>query len=134
MEMPHSLFSQNLQPNFYFKLAEQLRSLGITNIRYIMGPVEKELNIDDYFLGEDIEYPNNLNKLVSLLTEAKLFIGNDSGVSHLAAALGTPTIALYKSTDPEIWGVIGKKVMHIKTNNLKNVFAAINRSINKLFV
>ena len=126
--------AKNQQPYFYLKLAGRLRSMGITNIRYIMGPVEKELNIDDFFLGEAIEYSNDLNSLVSILQPARLYIGNDSGVSHLAAALGTPTIALYKTTDPKIWGVIGKKVMHIKTDNIKNVFAAINRSINKLLV
>lgn len=39
--------------------------------------------------------------------EAALCIGNDSGVSHLAAALGIPTLAFFKVTAPEIWRPLG---------------------------
>jgi heptosyltransferase-2 len=41
-----------------------------------------------------------LRELMGLCAQAGLVIGNDSGVVHLAAALGTPTIGLYGSTDP----------------------------------
>jgi ADP-heptose:LPS heptosyltransferase len=51
--------------------------------------------------------------LAELLLYSSLYIGNDSGVSHLAGFVGTPTIALYKTTDPGIWGVLGKNVAHI---------------------
>ena len=36
-------------------------------------------------------------------------VGNDSGITHLAAALGAPVIALYGPTDPAVWGPRGKK-------------------------
>jgi Glycosyltransferase family 9 (heptosyltransferase) len=42
--------------------------------------------------------------LGSFLSHARLFVGNDSGVSHLAAAVGAPTLALFGPTDPAIWG------------------------------
>ena len=37
-------------------------------------------------------------------------IGNDSGMTHLAAAAGTPAIALFGPTDPAVWGPRGKDV------------------------
>jgi ADP-heptose:LPS heptosyltransferase len=48
--------------------------------------------------------------LAAILSQCSLFIGNDSGITHLAAALGVPTIALFGPTDPYIWGPRGKKV------------------------
>ena len=41
-----------------------------------------------------------LAELAGLLAAAGVFVGNDSGPAHLAAALGTPTVALFGPTDP----------------------------------
>jgi heptosyltransferase III len=38
------------------------------------------------------------------LAHARVFIGPDTSVTHLAAASGCPTVALYGPTDPRIWG------------------------------
>jgi ADP-heptose:LPS heptosyltransferase len=35
------------------------------------------------------------------------FVGNDSGVSHLAAAAGAPGVAIFGPTDPDRWRPIG---------------------------
>ncbi len=47
--------------------------------------------------------PPGLLELAGLLESAALFVGNDSGPGHLAAALGTPTLVLFGPTDPGIW-------------------------------
>ncbi|HUK63202.1 MAG TPA: glycosyltransferase family 9 protein, partial [Dongiaceae bacterium] len=39
-----------------------------------------------------------------LLSRAALYVGPDTAVTHMAAALGVPTIALYGPTDPVKWG------------------------------
>jgi ADP-heptose:LPS heptosyltransferase len=39
-----------------------------------------------------------------------LYVGNDSGITHLAAAVGTPVLALFGPTDPKIWGPRGAHV------------------------
>src|SRR5674476_1158977 len=46
---------------------------------------------------------DDLYELACWLAKARVFIGNDSGITHLAAAVGTPVLALFGPTDPEVW-------------------------------
>ena len=43
-------------------------------------------------------------ELAALMAGARVYIGPDTAVTHLAAATGTPVVALYGPTDPRIWG------------------------------
>jgi heptosyltransferase-3 len=43
-------------------------------------------------------------ELTATIRAAAVFIGPDTAVTHLAAATGTPTVALYGPTDPRLWG------------------------------
>jgi len=43
-------------------------------------------------------------ELAGLIGGARLYVGPDTSVTHLAAATGAPTIALYGPTDPRLWG------------------------------
>ena len=45
-----------------------------------------------------------------LAARAALFVGADTGPTHLAAAAGTPTVALFGPTDPERFGPVGPRV------------------------
>jgi heptosyltransferase-3 len=51
-----------------------------------------------------------LPRLAALLETGRLFVGNDSGLSHLAAAVGTPTVVLFGPTDPRVWAPPGRHV------------------------
>ena len=53
---------------------------------------------------------DNLWDLACWLARASLYIGNDSGITHLAAAVGTPTLALFGPTDPAVWAPRGPNV------------------------
>jgi heptosyltransferase-3 len=44
-----------------------------------------------------------LSRLKSLMSGAALFIGNDSGPAHIAAAFGVPTVVLFGSSEPTTW-------------------------------
>lgn len=46
----------------------------------------------------------SLNQLGFLLSKAKIYIGPDTVVTHMAAALGTPTMALFGPSNPVKWG------------------------------
>jgi ADP-heptose:LPS heptosyltransferase len=52
----------------------------------------------------------NLWDLACWLAAARVYIGNDSGITHLAAAVGTPTVAIFGPSDPAIWGPRGEHV------------------------
>jgi ADP-heptose:LPS heptosyltransferase len=52
----------------------------------------------------------SLKELASVMEGCRLFVGNDSGISHMASALGIPTIAIFGPTDPRIWSPRGEKV------------------------
>jgi ADP-heptose:LPS heptosyltransferase len=45
-----------------------------------------------------------LSKVKTLLSGASLFVGNDSGPAHMAAAFGLPTTVLFGPSKPAIWG------------------------------
>ncbi len=52
----------------------------------------------------------SLPQLAALLARVALYIGNDSGVTHLAALVGAPTLALFGPTNPAIWSPRGPRV------------------------
>ncbi|MDG4880395.1 glycosyltransferase family 9 protein [Mesorhizobium sp. WSM4884] len=49
----------------------------------------------------------SLETLLALLKEARLFLGNESGPMHMAAAAGTPVVGLFGLTNPAQWGPVG---------------------------
>ena len=53
---------------------------------------------------------DNLGELACWLAKARMYIGNDSGITHLAAAVGTPVLALFGPTDPKVWAPRGPHV------------------------
>jgi len=80
-------------------LASRLKSQGF-QVGWCLGPTE------DIPAGSPFEPSYSglpLLELCRLLGGARLFIGNDSGVTHLAAALGVPTLALFGPSDRSIW-------------------------------
>ncbi len=75
--------------------------------------------------GPEEEWPGAvrfscLGELARWISGASLFIGNDSGITHLAAALGVQTIALFGPTDPAIWGPPGEQVTAMGFNKARS--------------
>lgn len=52
----------------------------------------------------------DLGSLMEWLAGARAYIGNDSGPTHIAAALGVPTLALFGPTNPKVWAPRGARV------------------------
>lgn len=85
----------------------------------------KNLLIDEKFvIAKNIELVN----LASLIARCNCYIGNDSGITHLAAAVGTKTVALFGPTDQTIWGPRGRnvKIIRIDTFSLNKVKDVLN--------
>src|SRR5262249_16677774 len=55
-----------------------------------------------------------LQDLTDALSRCALFVGHDTGVTHLAAAVQTPTIALFGPTDPDVWRPLGDHVKVVR--------------------
>jgi ADP-heptose:LPS heptosyltransferase len=53
--------------------------------------------------------PTSLGELAELLRQARLYIGSDTGPMHLASAVGTPCVALFGTTRPQISGPYGSQ-------------------------
>lgn len=83
----------------------------------VFGPVEEDkMDIkspwDDGLVVRDL----SLAKVAALFTRCDLYLGNDSGVTHLAAALGVRTVALFGPTNPVQWAPRGKRAAVITQN------------------
>ena len=77
----------------------------------VRGPADPEF---DAGCPHEIWHDLPLRELAARLKSSGLFVGNDSGISHLAAAVGTPSVAIYTSTDPAVWGIRGPRVRHLR--------------------
>ena len=87
----------------FYELARQLTGIGV-RCAFVCGPVEFDsspamLSPPDVPLVRQ----ERLSELIGLTAAADLFVGNDSGPAHVAAAVGTPTIALFGPTNPVVW-------------------------------
>ena len=56
----------------------------------------------------------DLTELAAILAACRGYVGNDSGITHLAAAVGVPVTALYGPTDPAVWGPRGSNVSVVR--------------------
>ena len=93
----------------FIELSEKLKSEFKCNILLLSGPAE-----DDKFIKDKDGFINvrglSLIELASVLEKCSLYIGNDSGITHLSSALGIPVIAIFGPTNRDIWKPIGNDV------------------------
>jgi heptosyltransferase-2 len=75
---------------------------------YLCGPIEGERPDILAALADSKVITPDLHDLTTVLRGAQLFIGNDSGPGHLAAAVGTRTLSLFGPTDAAVWRPLGE--------------------------
>ena len=84
------------------------------NLVIVGGPAEPGLayQIGPKAASVSVRYAENLplGALAGSLARCRAFVGNDSGISHLAAALGVPSVVLFGPTSPVHWAPRGKHV------------------------
>jgi len=105
---------KNWPPSCFHELAPLAKNATGLAVVVVLGPAELErgdAGADDLLSVADavFEAPR-LPLLAGLLAGAAAHVGNDSGVSHLAAACGAPTVAVFGPTDPAVWAPRGPSV------------------------
>jgi hypothetical protein len=92
----------------------------------------------DWLAGPEDHLPDanrfeNLLDVVRFIAGARLYIGNDSGITHLAAAAGAKTLAMFGSASPKIWAPRGDNVEVIAVNDLRELTVdSLVRIVNRL--
>ena len=86
----------------------------------LLGPAEEPSYplFEENAAGENMQILLSPGKqvLVTTIKESVLFIGQDSGITHLAAMHGTPAIALFKNSNVHQWKPLGPAVRVIEDN------------------
>ncbi|MGH6719681.1 MAG: glycosyltransferase family 9 protein, partial [Alphaproteobacteria bacterium] len=63
----------------------------------------------------DLVGRTTLLEAAAVLTRAALFVGNDSGLMHVAAAAGAPTVGLFGPSRAEHYGPRGARAVAVRT-------------------
>ena len=80
----------------------------------LRGPAEVEGGPESGVGPDVVVDALTLPQVATLLRRARLYVGNDSGISHLAAAVGAFGVVLFGPTDPTIWAPRGRhlEILH----------------------
>jgi ADP-heptose:LPS heptosyltransferase len=109
----------------FLAVAEELVSKNIQVI-FLLGPAEVEpsSNAPPAVLLRKIEAAEanyltdlSLTQVLELLSCADAFLGNDSGITHLSAAMGVKTIAVFGPTDPKIYSPVGPTITVVTSSD-----------------
>jgi ADP-heptose:LPS heptosyltransferase len=105
-------------PSHRFAALGQALATQGKRIVLIQGPADEEAvaEVDALLAGTPhlILHDCPIASLAPLLNHVSLFIGNDSGISHLAAALDVSTLAIFGPTDPVIWAPRGRQAFWLQ--------------------
>lgn len=104
----------------FLAVALELISRG-NEVLFLLGPAEQE-KFSDTTINKITSVAKCLKDLsfqhvLRLLSCTKEFIGNDSGITHLAAMLGIRTIAVFGPTNPNVYRPIGSNVKVLVNNS-----------------
>ncbi len=65
--------------------------------------------------------PGSAWQLAQQLAGARLYIGNDSGPGHVAAAVNCPTLSLFGPTEARLWHPVGARVLQAPDGDMENL-------------
>ena len=93
-------------PACFAQVADALAAIGFTVVLSGSGdewPLAELVRQQMRYPALNAALPYSLGALAALLRDARLLICNDTGASHLAAALNTPSVVVFTGSDPERW-------------------------------
>ncbi|MBE7416864.1 MAG: lipopolysaccharide heptosyltransferase I [Ideonella sp.] len=92
----------------WIAVGKRIKAMGLSPL-VLWGTEEEQVRAERIAAGCDGEVPPflNVHDMAALLAETKRVVGLDTGFSHLAAALGRPTIGIYCDHEPGLAGLVG---------------------------
>ena len=106
---------KNHPPRFWLDLAKRFSGSFPFPLTLLLGPAEEGLL--PFFqqhlqttAGKEILFCPDRARLLSSLSQAALYAGQDSGITHLAAMMGAPTLALFRNTSIAHWRPLGSQI------------------------
>jgi heptosyltransferase-3 len=114
---------KNWSPDSFASVANMARKHMGVQCAFVSGPADA--GILEQILPALDEPPAviardwTLGQVAALLYRSSMYLGNDSGISHLAGALGVPGIALFGPTRPEVWAPRGGSVRAVGRPSLR---------------
>ncbi len=113
------------------RFAEVIKRLWELNypVLLLAGPADSE-RVDDVLKHLSLPPKPEMFKMLThapllevaqRLLQCRCYLGNDSGITHLAAMLGVPTVAIFGPTDPAIWRPVGPFVKVLQEHTLEDV-------------
>ncbi len=106
---------KNWQPEWFATIAAWWRKTTGGEVLLLLGPVERERGGLDRLLDDALDPGSlSLGKVAAALARSAVYLGNDSGISHLAGAVGVRTVALFGPSDPRQWAPRGDKVLVLR--------------------
>lgn len=103
--------------SYYAEAARLLAARGL-DVWVIGGPGEKQIATEIVAAGgpgvRDLT-GNDLRNGIVAMAAAGVAVSNDSGLMHIAAAIGTPTIGIFGPTSPQLWGPLNPLAATVQT-------------------
>ena len=93
----------------FIEVGNRLKSMAMKP-EFILGPAEYHLLDELNRISGEVRIIDDLIVLAKELVKSTAFVGNDSGVSHLSAFLGLPTVVIFGPSDPKRWAPMGTSV------------------------
>jgi ADP-heptose:LPS heptosyltransferase len=97
----------------FLDLTDGLEKRGLQP-RFVCGPAEPDLIEEIRNQDRQIHTFSELTDLVDWFESAGGYIGNDSGISHLAAFVGLPSVVIFGPSDPLRWKPLGSRVRIVR--------------------
>ncbi|MGE0682262.1 MAG: glycosyltransferase family 9 protein, partial [Candidatus Binatia bacterium] len=91
------------------------------HVLILLGPAEEKETKEWRTVGETVT-GLSLIQVAALLSRAELYLGNDSGVSHLAGAVGARGLVLFGPTQPQKWRPLGGSLSVVQNTAYRAVF------------